>query len=105
YSFSVCDAFFYKTEIRIIHDRSQGREISRIGQAVQAYDPVVGIFVQHMKNKVASNESGSAGNDNSHNLSPYSLIIFSEGCPDIFRPEHLLSTGRTDFSSALHRLS
>ena len=91
--------------MRIVHNRSQGREVSCIGQAVQADDPVVRIFVQHMKNKVASDESGSAGNDNSHNLSPYSYMIFSEGCPDIFRPGHLLNIGRTDFSSALHRLS
>ncbi len=37
--FAVSDAFFYKTEIRIVHDRSQGREIAGIGQAVQTDDP------------------------------------------------------------------
>ena len=68
--FAVSDAFFYKTEIRIVHDRCQGREIAGIGQAVQTDDPVIRVFFQHVKNKVASDKSGTAGYDNIHSVSP-----------------------------------
>ena len=64
--FAVSDAFFYKTEIWIVHDRSQGREIAGIGQAVQTDDPVIRVFFQHVENEVASDKSGTAGNDNIH---------------------------------------
>ena len=45
YCFTVCDAFLHKTEIRIVHDRGKSGKITRIGQAVQADDPVVRVFV------------------------------------------------------------
>ena len=43
--FTVCDAFFYKTEIRIIHYRCESGKIACISQAVQADDPVIRVFV------------------------------------------------------------
>jgi len=48
-SFPVCDAFLNKTEIWIVHDRGKGRKIAGIGKAVQADDPVVRVFVEHVK--------------------------------------------------------
>ena len=71
YSFTVCDAFFYKTEVRVVHNRSQSGQVTCISQAVQAYDPIIRVFFQHMENKVASDKSGTAGNNNIHNISPF----------------------------------
>ena len=42
--FPVCDALFYKTEVLVVHNRLQRGQVSRIGQAVQTDDPVIGIF-------------------------------------------------------------
>ena len=64
--FTVRDAVFYKTEIRLIHDRSERGKIARVGQAVQADDPVIRMSLKHVKNKVASDKSGTAGNNNVH---------------------------------------
>ena len=62
------DTLLHETEIRVLHHRRQRRQIARIGQAVQAHDAVIRVFIQHVKYKVASNESGSAGYNNRHNL-------------------------------------
>ena len=79
----------------MIHDRCQCGKIACVGQTVQTDDPVIRIFVQHMKNKIASDKAGTAGNDNSHN--PNSFYSFNAMCPDIFRPAHLSSTAHIDF--------
>src|SRR5699024_8429811 len=71
----VSNAFFYKTEIRIVHNRGKSRKVSCISQTVKTDDPIVRILVQHMENKVASDKSGSAGNNNSHNGSPFIMIF------------------------------
>ena len=42
--FTVCDALFYKTEIRVIHNRCQSRKITCIGKAVQTADAVVRVL-------------------------------------------------------------
>ena len=39
YSFSICNAFFYKTEIWIVHYRCMSGKITCVGQAVQTDDP------------------------------------------------------------------
>ena len=64
----VCDVFLYEAEVRIVHDRSQGGKIARVSQAVQTDNPVIRIFFQHVENKVASDKTGAAGNNNLHNL-------------------------------------
>ncbi len=74
--FPVCDALLYKTEIRAIHHWLQRGQVSGIGQAVQANDPIIRVFVQHVKNKVASDKSGSAGYDNCHIHSPSIPVRF-----------------------------
>lgn len=72
YCLTVCNACLYKTEIRVIHYRLQCRQITSICQAVQAYDSIIRVLIQHVKYKVASNKSGSSGHDNSHNYnSPF----------------------------------
>ena len=71
---TVCDGLFYKTEIRIVHNRSQSAQIARVGQAVQADNPVLRIVLQHMKDKVASDKAGSAGNNNIHKSLPFLKI-------------------------------
>ena len=69
-SVTVCDAFLYKAEVRFVHDRCKSGKVSGIGQAVQAYDTVIRMSLHHMKNKVASDKSGAAGNDDCHKKSP-----------------------------------
>ena len=44
YGFTVCNAFFYKTEIGIIHNRCKCGKISCVGQAVQTDDTIVRVF-------------------------------------------------------------
>ena len=62
----VADVRLYKAEIRVVHDRRQGGKVARIGQLVQADDPIVRMCPQHVENKVASDKSGAAGHNNSH---------------------------------------
>ena len=64
--FPVADIRPDKAEAGILHHGSQSTEVSRVGQLVQAYDPVVRILFHHVENKVASNESGAAGNNDRH---------------------------------------
>ena len=95
---TVCDAFLYEAEIRFVHNRCKSGKISCISQAVQAYDAIVRMSLHHMKNKIASDKSGTAGNDNCHvKKSPF-IILFSEVHPGIFHPEHPSDTVHTGFS-------
>ena len=88
-SFPVCDAFLNKTEIWIVHDRGKGRKIAGIGKAVQADDPVVRVFVEHVKNEVGTDETGSSGYDNIHNDS-FLLISDLTQSVQIFPIQHIL---------------
>ena len=67
-SLSVANVGFDKAEIGVVHHALERRQIARIGQLVKADDAVVGILPQHMKNKVASNKSGTAGYDDRHSI-------------------------------------
>ena len=62
-------------EIGIVHHGSQGGKIACIGQLVQADDPVIRIFLQHMEHKVTTNKTSAAGNNNIHDLFS-SIFIF-----------------------------
>ena len=43
-------------------------EITRVGQQVEDHKIVVRMVLQHMKHKVAANESGSAGDEYFHKI-------------------------------------
>ena len=76
YRLPVRNALFHKAEIRIFHHRSESREIPGVSQAVQTYDPVIRILCEHMKNKVTSDKTGTAGHDNRHhNFLPFLNIM------------------------------
>ena len=42
--FAVGDAFFYETEIWVVHDRCKSGKVSCIGQTVQTDDAVIRVF-------------------------------------------------------------
>ena len=43
--FTVCDAFFHETEIRVVHNRSKSGKVSCVCQAVQTDDTIVRVFL------------------------------------------------------------
>lgn len=55
-----------EAEIFIPHNRLQRRQISGIGQLIQAHDAVLRICLKHVKHKITANKSGAAGNDDIH---------------------------------------
>ena len=42
--FTVCDAFLYKTEVRVVHNRCKSGKVSCIGKTVQTDDTIVRVF-------------------------------------------------------------
>ena len=66
YRFAVRYTLLHESEIRIVHHRFQRGHIARVSQAVQTDDAVIRILVKHVKYKVASDKSGSAGHYNIH---------------------------------------
>ena len=62
----VADIRLHEAEVGVVHHRSQGGQVSGIGQLVQAYDAVIGMLLEHMEHKVAADKAGAAGNDNGH---------------------------------------
>ena len=93
----VCDALLHESEIRVIHHRFKRRQISRISQAVQTDDPVIRVLAKHVKYKVTSDKSGSAGHYNIHNHSPFCFVNIVR--PDISRPGRLSDIGHIGSSS------
>ena len=77
YSFAVADIGLHKAEIRVIHDRRQRRQVARVGQLIEADNAVIRVFSQHVKNKIGTNKSGAAGNDDRHNLTPFAVELIS----------------------------
>ena len=67
-SFAVANVGFLKTESRIPHNRLQRGEIAGIGQLVKTHDAIVRMFLQHVKDKIRSYESGSASHENIHDI-------------------------------------
>ena len=68
YLFPVADVTFHETEIRVLHDRFQCGKVSGIGQFVEADDPVFRVLPQLMKYEIASDKTGTAGDEESHYL-------------------------------------
>lgn len=63
YGIPIADIHLHKAEIRLIHHRCQGRQISRVGQLVQTDDTIIRILLHHVKYKIRTNKSGAAGDD------------------------------------------
>ena len=81
YRLAVCDALLDKAEIRVVHNWCERREVARVGQAVEADNPVVGIFFEHMKYEVRADKARSAGNDDGHFILLCCLSICRRGRP------------------------
>ena len=73
--FAVADIGLHKAEIRVIHDRHQRRQVACVGQLIEADNAVIRVFSQHVKNKIGTNKSGAAGNDDRHNLTPFAVEL------------------------------
>ena len=71
--FPVADILLHKPEMRVIHYAFQRREIPRIGQFIQADDPVFRIFLQHMEYEIGSDKTRAAGYDDRHSSIPPEL--------------------------------
>ena len=71
----VADVQLHKAEVGGIHDRSQRGQIAGIGQLVQADDPVVRVFAEHMENEIGADKSGAAGHDDGHFSPPLSFFF------------------------------
>ena len=57
----VADVAFDERVVRTVLDVPQVREIAGVGQAVEVYDPVVGVFPDEQPHDVRADESGAAG--------------------------------------------
>ena len=68
---AVRDGLLYKAEVRLVEDRLQGGQVSCIGQAVEADDPVLRMGFHFVEDKVGTDEAGSAGDDDIHKQSPF----------------------------------
>ena len=63
---SVTDIELDKAKIRLVKNRCQGGQVSRVGQLIQADDSVLRVLFHLIENKIASDKSGPAGYDNVH---------------------------------------
>ena len=59
---AVRDVRLDKSELWIIHHRSQRLQVACIGQFVHADEFVIGMRLAHMEHKVAADKAGAAGN-------------------------------------------
>ena len=64
----VTDVHADKAEVRPVHDRRQGGQVARVGQLVDADDPVLRMPVELIIYKVTADKSGAAGHDNGHSI-------------------------------------
>ena len=63
HSLTVTDIGLDKTEIRQRHHRCQSRQIPGIRQLIQTNHPKIRMRLQHMKNKIRTDKTGTAGDD------------------------------------------
>ena len=63
---AVADISLDKTEIILVHNRCQRRQIPGIRQLIQTNNPFLRVLLQHMKHKIRPNETGTAGDDDVH---------------------------------------
>ena len=71
----VADVQLDEAEIRMLHGALQRGQVSRIGQLVQADDPVFRMGLQHVIDEIGADEPGPAGHDDGHRISSYSMIL------------------------------
>ena len=57
----VADVAFDERVVRTVLDVPQVREVAGVGQAVEVYDPIVGVFPDEQPHDVRADESGAAG--------------------------------------------
>ena len=67
---AVTDIRLHETEVGLIHDALQRRQVTGIGQLVHADNPILRVLVQHIENEVAADKPGTAGDDNGHKVPP-----------------------------------
>ena len=59
----VGDGLLDEAEVGVGHDGGQGLQVAGVGQAVQTDDAVVRMGAEHIVDKVAADEAGTAGDD------------------------------------------
>ena len=60
---AVADVGLAEAEAVLVEDGCQSRKIARIGQLIDADDAVLGVVIHQVKNKVAADKAGAAGDD------------------------------------------
>ena len=86
---AIADIRLHKAEIGILHHRLQRGKIARISQFIQANDSIIGIFLEHMEDKVTSDKSGTAGYNDRHIFGPFGSLNIG-----IFRRQHFSDVRR-----------
>ena len=76
-TFPVADVELTEAEIWLIHHWSECGQVPSIGKLVNANNLIIRMFGQHMEDKVASDKTGSSGNDDGHRLIPYLSFGYS----------------------------
>ena len=61
----VGDGLLDEAEVGVGHDGGQSLQVAGVGEAVQTDDAVVRVGAEHIVDKVAADEAGAAGDDDS----------------------------------------
>ena len=77
YAFPVADIELYESEIRVVHYALKCGQIACICQFIKTDDPVIGICLEHMENKIRAYKTCSACYDDYHKFSPKNYMF----CP------------------------
>ena len=70
HALSVADIQLDKAKVRVVLHAFQRAQVSRVGQLVDADDPVPGMLSQMIVNVVAADKAGASCNDNRHSSAP-----------------------------------
>ena len=74
-SVEVADIHLHKLVVRLVFDVLQVSEISSIREFVEIDDVIVWILVHEEANYMASNESGTASDNNSFHINYCSIVL------------------------------
>ena len=76
---AIADVFLVEHEIRVLHRVIERVNICRISKRIHAYDLPLGTLLQQHVDKVRTNKSGTAGDENCffHNTHPFLKIQYN----------------------------
>ena len=61
---AVADIELHNSKLRIVHDRFQGGKVSRVSEAVHTDDPILRMFLEHIKDKIGTDKAGASCHNN-----------------------------------------